>query len=54
MEAEGVLTAERVLTAGTGITIQDNGANSTVVISVSGGGSRTYIEFGSQAESFAP
>ncbi len=53
MESEAVLTAERVLTAGTGITIQDNGANSTVVISASGG-SRIYIDFGSVPESYAP
>jgi hypothetical protein len=33
-----VLTAERVLTAGSGILITDNGPNSTVVISATGGG----------------
>ncbi len=48
MTAEAMLTEERVLTAGTGITIQDNGANSTVVISAAGGISfaQFYIPFG--------
>lgn len=36
MAASGALTAERVLTAGTNITITDNGANSTVVIDAAG------------------
>ncbi len=51
MEAEAVLTAERVLTAGSGITILDNGANGTVVISVSsgaGGAGYAIIPFGSE------
>jgi hypothetical protein len=32
------LSDERLLTAGTGITITDNGANNTVVIEATGGG----------------
>jgi len=39
MSASGDLTSERVLTAGTNITITDNGAGGTVVIEATGGGS---------------
>lgn len=35
--ADGTLTDERVLTAGTGITVTDNGAGSTIVIAATGG-----------------
>jgi hypothetical protein len=35
---DATLTDERLLTAGTGITITDNGANNTVVIEATGGG----------------
>lgn len=35
------LSDERLLTAGTGITITDNGANNTVVIEATGGGGGT-------------
>lgn len=49
MELEAGLTHERKLTAGAGITVTDNGANSTVVISTSGVSSRHYIPFGSEA-----
>lgn len=38
LEADSTLTGERVLTAGTGITLTDNGAGSTVVIAASGSG----------------
>ena len=38
ISADSTLTHERVLTAGTGITITDGGANSTVTIAATGGG----------------
>jgi len=38
MSADGDLTAERVLTAGTGITITDGGAGGNVTIAATGGG----------------
>jgi len=38
MSASGDLSAERVLTAGSGISITDGGANSTVTIAATGGG----------------
>jgi len=37
INAEAALSAERVLTAGAGITLTDNGPNSTVVIAATGG-----------------
>lgn len=38
MSLDGTLSAERVLTAGTGISITDGGANGNVTISASGSG----------------
>ena len=41
LATNGTLTNERVLTAGTGISITDNGAGSTVVIAATGGSGLT-------------
>ena len=41
LSADGTLTDERILTAGTNITLTDNGAGSTLVIAASGGGGGT-------------
>lgn len=42
--AVGLLTNERVLTAGAGITVTDNGGNSTIVIASSGGTTQEQVE----------
>ena len=42
LATNGTLTSERVLTAGSGITLTDNGAGSTVVIAATGGGGATF------------
>ena len=54
LSADATLTQERVLTAGSGITIVDGGAGSTVTISASGGGATLTaatitVPFGLQA-----
>lgn len=43
--ANGTLTGERVLTAGTGISVTDNGANSTIVIAATGSGAPTNAQY---------
>lgn len=46
MSLNGTLTQERVLTAGTGITITDGGANSTVTVAATAGQSNPlYVYF---------
>ena len=55
LSANATLTQERVLTAGSGITIVDGGAGSTVTISASGGGATLTaatitVPFGLQAQ----
>ena len=55
LSADATLTQERVLTAGSGITIVDGGAGSTVTISASGGGATLTaatitVPFGLQAQ----
>lgn len=42
LSTDATLTNERVLTAGSGISIVDNGAGNTVVISATGGGGGTF------------
>ena len=42
----GALTHERVLTAGTGISITDGGANGHVTIAATGGSTRSYFPGG--------
>jgi hypothetical protein len=44
LATNGTLTGERVLTAGTGITITDAGAGSTVTIAATGGSGLTQAE----------
>jgi hypothetical protein len=56
LATNGTLTGERVLTAGTGITITDAGAGSTVTIAATGGSGTTVrsgsatVDFGSPTE----
>jgi hypothetical protein len=44
LATNGTLTGERVLTAGSGITITDGGAGSTVTVAASGGSGLTQPE----------
>ena len=50
MSASSDLTGERVLTAGTGISITDGGANSTVTIAATGGGGGGTLYFHDERE----